>query len=96
MENNKEEFVLVNKMEHAVKNAVDELFAQGNTPGCSCDRCKLDVVALALNSLPSKYVVTNIGNAVTNVVLNSSQWQANLTMAVCNAIEIVRSKPRHH
>ena len=90
-----EEFVLVNKMENAVKDAVEELFAQGKNPGCSCQRCKLDVIALALNSLPSKYVVTSIGNAVTNVTLNSSQWQANLTMAVCNAIEIVRSKPRH-
>ena len=90
-----ENLVLVNKMENAVKDAVEELFAQGKTPGCPCERCKLDVVALALNSLPSKYVVTSIGNAVTNVTLNSSQWQANLTMAVCNAIEIVRSKPRH-
>lgn len=90
-----EEVVLVNKMEAAVKTAVDRLFAQGNNPGCICDRCRLDVVALALNSLPSKYVVTNIGNAVTNVVLDSSQWQANLTMAICNAIDIVRSKPRH-
>ena len=90
-----EDLVLVNKMENAVKEAVEELFAQGQNPGCSCQRCKLDVVALALNSLPSKYVVTSMGNAVTNVALNSSQWQANLTMAVCNAIEIVRSKPRH-
>ena len=90
-----ENLVLVNKMENAVKDAVEELFAQSKTPGCSCERCKLDVVALALNTLPSKYVVTSIGNAVTNVTLNSSQWQANLTMAVCNAIEIVRSKPRH-
>lgn len=88
-------FVLVNKMEEAVEDTVDQLFASGKTPGCSCDRCKLDVIALALNSLPSKYVVTNIGNAVTNVDLNSYQWQANLTMAVCNAIEVVRSKPRH-
>ncbi len=91
-----EDIILINKMEQAVKSTVDELFAQGKNPGCSCERCRLDVVALALNSLPSKYVVTNIGNAVTNVALNSSQWQANLTMAVCNAIEIVRSKPRHH
>lgn len=91
-----EDIVLINKMEKAVEDTVDQLFASGKTPGCSCGRCKLDVIALALNSLPSKYVVTNIGNAVTNVALNSSQWQANLTMAVCNAIEIVRRKPRHN
>ena len=90
-----EEVTLVNKMETAVRMAVERLFAQGENPGCSCERCKLDVVALTLNMLPSKYVVTNIGNAVTNVALDSSQWQANLTMAVCKAVDIVRSKPRH-
>lgn len=90
-----EEVILVNKMEHAVRTAVDRLFAQGKNPGCSCERCKLDVIALTLNMLPSKYVVTTIGNAVTNVALDSSQWQANLTMAVCKAIDIVRGKPRH-
>lgn len=90
-----EDLVLINKMEAAVKVAVDSLFAQGQNPGCTCNRCRLDVIALALNKLPSKYAVTTIGNAVTNVALDSSQWQANLTMAICNAIDIVRSKPRH-
>ena len=91
-----EEVVLINKMESAVRVTVERLFAQGRNPGCTCNRCRLDVIALALNRLPSKYVVTNVGNAVTNVALDSSQWQANLTMAVCNAIDIVHSKPRHH
>ncbi len=90
-----EEYVLVNKVEEAVKAAVDQLFAEGKNPGCTCEHCKLDVVALALNSLPSKYVVTTIGDAVINVALDSSQWRANITMAVCKAIEIVRKKPRH-
>lgn len=91
-----EEYILVNKMEEAVKAAVDQLFAEGKNPGCTCERCKLDVIALALNSLPSKYTVTTIGDAVTSVALDSSQWRANLVMAVCNAIEIVRKKPRHN
>lgn len=91
-----EEYVLVNKMEEAVKAVVDQLFAEGKNPGCTCERCKLDVTALALNILPSKYTVTTIGDAVTSVALDSSQWRANLVMAVCNAIEIVRKKPRHN
>ncbi len=90
-----ENVVLVNKMEKAVMGMVDKLYAEGRHPTCLCDRCKLDVVALALNNLPSKYVVTNVGNAVTNVALESSQWQANLTLAVCNAIDIVHGNPRH-
>jgi len=88
-----EEVILVNKMENVVKQMAERMLPESGI--CSCSRCLLDVLALALNSLPPKYVVTNIGNAVTNVDLDSSQWKANVTMAVCNAINVVRSRPRH-
>lgn len=91
-----EDIILVNKMEEAVKQATDQMLADKKDDLCCCPRCRLDILALALNSLPPKYVVTNIGNAVTNVVLDSSQWRANVTMAVCSAIETVKSRPRHN
>jgi competence protein ComFB len=88
-----EEVILVNKMESVVKQMAEKMLFESGM--CSCQRCLLDVLALALNSLPPKYVVTNIGNAVTNVDLDSSQWKANVTMAICNAINVVKSRPRH-
>ena len=88
-----EEVILVNKMENVVKQMAGQMISGSGV--CDCSRCLLDVLALALNSLPPKYVVTNIGNAVTNVDLDSSQWKANVTMAVCNAINIVKGRPRH-
>jgi len=87
------EVILVNKMEEVVKQMAEQMLPASGV--CGCSRCLLDVLALALNSLPPKYVVTNIGNAVTNVDLDSSQWKANVTMAVCNAISVVKSRPRH-
>jgi competence protein ComFB len=90
-----EDVILVNKMEEAVKQMTDEMLAVQGKSRCGCQRCRLDIMALALNTLPPKYVVTSIGNAVTNVDLSSSQWKANVTMAVCNAIETVNSRPRH-
>lgn len=90
-----EDVILVNKMEEAVKQATDQMLASQGSGMCLCQRCRLDILALALNTLPPKYVVTNIGNAVTNVALDSSQWKANVTMAVCSAIETVKSRPRH-
>lgn len=87
--------VLVNKMESAVTQMLKEIIAKKSKEVCSCERCQLDIIALALNSLTPKYVVTEIGNAVTNVALGSSQGQANVTMAVCSAIEIVNGRPRH-
>lgn len=89
------EVVLVNKMESAVRAMTEQMLNKRGETACQCSRCQLDIQALALNSLPPKYVVTNIGNAVTNVDMGSSQGLANVTMAVCSAIEIVRSRPRH-
>lgn len=85
--------VLINKMEQAVRHTCETMMKQMSC--CTCDRCVLDVMALALNTLPPKYVVTNMGEVITNVNLNSSQGQANITLAVCNAIEIVKNRPRH-
>jgi competence protein ComFB len=90
-----DEVILINKMESVVRQVTDQMIDKYDESVCRCPRCRLDILALALNTLPPKYVVTNIGNAVTNVDLDSSQWQANVTMAVCNAIEVVRSRPRH-
>jgi len=84
---------LVNNMESIVKEAAEQMLPESGL--CSCSRCLLDVLALSLNSLPPKYVVTSMGNAVTNADLDSSQWKANVTMALCNAINIVKSRPRH-
>ncbi|GAB4266858.1 MAG: late competence development ComFB family protein [Candidatus Rifleibacteriota bacterium] len=90
-----DEIILVNKMESAVKRMLDDIIKSREKEVCACERCKLDIIALALNSLPPKYVVTEIGNAVINVDLDSAQGKANVTMAVCNAIDVVNRRPRH-
>lgn len=86
--------VLVNKMEAAVQAYIQELDTAGSLV-CSCERCKKDTVALALNTLPPKYVVTDLGEVLTNINLDSTQWRADITIAVHNALGIVNKKPRH-
>jgi competence protein ComFB len=91
-----EELVLINKMENTIKYAMEELFKDKKHESfCECPRCKLDVLALSLNTLPSKYVVTTRGNAVVNAKLSSDQWRANVVMATYGAMKIVQSNPRH-
>lgn len=85
---------MINRMEAMVEQAVDETLGREKNI-CSCERCKHDITALALNMLPSRYVVTILGEAVTNVDLESNQWKADIMMAVYRAIEIVRGRPRH-
>jgi competence protein ComFB len=82
-------------MEGAVEQAVEAVISEQKKKFCTCNRCLKDITALALNSLPPRYVVTEIGDAVTNVDLDSFQGRANIIMAVYKAIDVVNSHPRH-
>ncbi len=87
-------FRMINKMEQFVKAYVEQTF-ENDSALCPCERCRMDVLALSLNSLPPKYVVTEFGDIVTNVDLDSSQWKADIMMAVLKAVNVVKGKPRH-
>ena len=90
------EIILINKMENTVKLAVNSILAEDEYSNvCKCQRCKLDIIALTLNKLHPRYVVTTMGNAIINANISSDQWRADVTTAVCEAIEIVNNNPRH-
>lgn len=85
---------MVNKMELMVKYSLEEVFRQ-NRKICQCERCQMDVMALTLNSLPPRYVVTDFGEVMTQFDLQSSQWRADVMVALLKAMEMVKKKPRH-
>lgn len=62
---------------------------------CKCDKCKKDIAAIALNNLPSKYIVTNKGDMYTRLKEMESQYIADVVREVTKAIETVSSKPMH-
>ncbi|MBF0542813.1 MAG: late competence development ComFB family protein [Candidatus Riflebacteria bacterium] len=88
------EVFLNNRMEVFVRNELEVLKAR-EADICTCERCLLDVIALALNALPSRYVVTKFGEIAANLELESSQYRADVTVALLKALEKVRQKPRH-
>lgn len=47
--------MLVNLVEQLVADRLDAVFEKFNC--CRCDKCRRDVAALALNSIPAQYVV---------------------------------------
>ena len=85
---------MVNKMEVMVKYSIEENFRL-NRKICQCERCRMDVMALALNTLPPRYVVTDFGEVMTQFEVQSSQWRADVMVAVIKAMELVKKKPRH-
>ncbi len=85
---------LKNYMEDAVREAAADLLAK-RTDVCKCSRCRLDIIAYALNHLPAKYVVTDKGHTYTRVAEMAQQFHTDLVVALHKAIKHVGKNPRH-
>lgn len=62
---------------------------------CKCERCRLDIAALALNNLPPRYVVTDIGRAHTKLESVKTQFKIDVIKELTKAIAKVKKRPRH-
>jgi len=85
---------LKNYMEVMVWQYLDEILA-GHQGVCSCERCRYDIVALALNFLPPRYVVTAKGGTWAKVRALEQQFYVDVVTAISNAVTLVKSKPHH-
>lgn len=84
---------IVNVMEQHVSVAYDQL--KGSIAGFTdSPEHRLDVIVLALNRLPPRYVVTNEGKAVTEVALQGDQQRATIDVQVLEAMRMVARSPR--
>lgn len=81
---------VVNLMEYLVADRLDGAFKKFNC--CKCDKCRKDVVALALNQLPTKYVVAEQEEIPELVKAISG---SEVSTAIVHAVLVVRSHPRH-
>lgn len=62
---------------------------------CDCQKCREDIVAYALNRLPAKYVVTDLGNIYTKLNQTKAQAQADVVVQLTEAAKVVKANPRH-
>lgn len=81
---------LVNAMESVVLDKLDSVLAKFKC--CKCDRCKKDIVAIALNKLSPKYMVLPHGQPVPDI---DPQTNAAVITAMIQAVLEVRAHPRH-
>lgn len=82
---------LLNVMEILVKEIIDEMIQQNKM--CRCDRCQLDVAAIALNNLPPAYVVSVEGESIKSSL---SQYRIDAMQMVVKAINQVAKQPHHN
>ncbi|MEA4889589.1 MAG: late competence development ComFB family protein [Clostridiaceae bacterium] len=86
-------YALKNCMEDIVAKTADECIPESSL--CSCAKCRMDVMAIALNNLPPTYVVTHKGELLASIDATGLQNQADVLSAVMNAIHIVKEYPKH-
>ncbi len=83
-----------NNMETFVKAHLNEVLQK--FPGCcQCDECRRDMVVLALNHLPPRYVNSKMGDIYTRLDAYDSQEGALIIQEIAKAVKVVAQNPRH-
>ncbi|OPX89515.1 MAG: Late competence development protein ComFB [Pelotomaculum sp. PtaB.Bin117] len=85
---------LINVMEILVKETIEDILKNCQEL-CKCERCKLDMAAIALNKLSPSYVVTAEGEVLLRVGSLKQQNKVDIIRVVTEAIDIVGKKPHH-
>ena len=63
---------------------------------CTCEKCKKDIMAVALNNLKPMYIVTDTGEVYANAnTAFNSQYATDIIVAINAAIKIVNKEVRH-
>ena len=86
--------VLRNYTEEAVKAYMERWYKE-EKDACQCEGCRLDVMAIMLNSLTPKYVVTDTGALYAQMGDFDPQNRIDYMAEMTHAIKIVQSRPRH-
>ena len=82
-----------NLMEDIVMQNLDAVISAGG--GCTCDACKSDVAAYALNHLPPHSVATRQGRLLVKLKSYELQSRADVVAAISEAAVLVSKSPRH-
>lgn len=86
------ETILYNITERLVIHRLD--IALTKMKCCRCDRCKLDILSIALNSLKPHYVVCSSAE-LEDRIKNDEAFGLEVTSAILKAILLIRKNPRH-
>ena len=84
---------LRNFTEGAVKQYMDRWYKEAGV--CQCDICRMDVMAIMLNNLKPKYVVTDTGALYAQLDDFDPQYKIDFMTVMSQAAQIVKNKPRH-
>ena len=84
---------LLNLSEILVKEKAPDVIEKMRV--CTCEACHNDVLALALNMLPTKYVTTDEGKQFLQLEMYKKQYETDVLSALTRACVRVKASPRH-
>lgn len=87
------DYVTVNVMERIVTDKIIYFMRQFDV--CTCDRCVADAIALTLNGLAPKYIVTMPMAVDPLLSLYTNRFISDVTVEATKACIIIKDNPRH-
>lgn len=87
------EFAYLNIMERIVEDKIIYFMRQFDV--CTCDRCKADTIALTMNGLMPKYIVTTPAAVDPLLSYYTNRLISDVTVEATKACMIVKDNPRH-
>lgn len=85
---------LKNYTETVVKEIYTELAGQ-RSDLCKCEKCRLDVLAMALNNLQPLYYVSERGQVFSRLQSTYTEIKTRVLTEVLKAIRHVEKQPKH-
>lgn len=62
---------------------------------CKCEKCKEDIMAIALTRLPPHYVSSDSGELYAKTKMLSSTYEFQIMKELAFAMKVVEEHPRH-
>ncbi len=87
------DFIILNIMESIVREKIIYFLRQFDV--CTCDRCIADTVALTLNGLAPKYIVTSPAAADPLLSFYTNKFISDVTVEATKACMAIKENPRH-
>lgn len=88
-----DEYICFNVMQALVEDKADKYIKMFGL--CNCNRCRIDVIALALSNLPAKYVVAKPHDLIPRLSIYEQKFSASVVTQVMSACRKVLDRPHH-
>ena len=88
-----DEYICFNVTQALVEDKADKYIKMFGL--CNCNRCRIDVIALALSNLPAKYVVAKPHELIPRLSMYEQKYNAAVVTQVMSACRKVLDRPHH-